>query len=187
MPFVGLSATPWTKGLGKHYDHLIVAATTAELIAQGFLAPFHPYAPAHPDLTGVDTVAGDFHEGQLSEVMGGQVLVADTVTTWLSLAEDRPTLVLRWTGPCPQACRRVRGGRRANGLRRREYASRRAGTDQGPPAEGQMKIVCNIATLTTGVDLDVRCIILARPTRSEILYTQIIGRGLRTLKTRPIA
>jgi superfamily II DNA or RNA helicase len=34
--------------------------------------------------------------------------------------------------------------------------------------------------LTTGVDWDVRCIILARPTKSEILYTQIIGRGLRT-------
>ena len=34
--------------------------------------------------------------------------------------------------------------------------------------------------LTIGVDWDVRCIILARPTKSEILYTQIIGRGLRT-------
>ena len=34
--------------------------------------------------------------------------------------------------------------------------------------------------MTTGVDLDVRCIILARPTKSEILYTQIVGRGLRT-------
>ncbi len=41
-------------------------------------------------------------------------------------------------------------------------------------------MICNIATMTTGVDLDVRCIILARPTKSEILYTQIIGRGLRT-------
>jgi len=34
--------------------------------------------------------------------------------------------------------------------------------------------------LTTGFDADVRCIILARPTKSEILYTQMIGRGLRT-------
>jgi DNA repair protein RadD len=34
--------------------------------------------------------------------------------------------------------------------------------------------------LTTGVDWDVRCIILARPTKSEILFVQIIGRGLRT-------
>ena len=45
--------------------------------------------------------------------------------------------------------------------------------------EGQIKVVCNVYCLTTGVDWDVRCIILARPTKSEILYTQIIGRGLR--------
>ena len=43
---------------------------------------------------------------------------------------------------------------------------------------GQVKVICNIATMTTGVDLDVRCIILARPTKSEILYAQIIGAGL---------
>jgi DNA repair protein RadD len=34
--------------------------------------------------------------------------------------------------------------------------------------------------LTTGIDLDVRCIVLARPTKSRILFTQTIGRGLRT-------
>jgi DNA repair protein RadD len=30
------------------------------------------------------------------------------------------------------------------------------------------------------VDWDVRCIILARPTKSEMLFVQMIGRGLRT-------
>jgi superfamily II DNA or RNA helicase len=33
--------------------------------------------------------------------------------------------------------------------------------------------------LTTGFDSDVRCIILARPTKSEMLFVQMIGRGLR--------
>mgnify|MGYP001205268023 CR=1 FL=1 len=45
---------------------------------------------------------------------------------------------------------------------------------------GELRVVVNIGTLTTGVDWDVRCIILARPTRSEMLFVQIIGRGLRT-------
>ena len=79
VPFVGLSATPWTKGLGKHYDDLIVATTTAELIDKGFLSPFRVFAPAHPDLSGVKVVAGDYHEGQLSEAMSKPVLVA---TPW---------------------------------------------------------------------------------------------------------
>jgi superfamily II DNA or RNA helicase len=45
---------------------------------------------------------------------------------------------------------------------------------------GEYQVVCNVGVLTIGVDWDVRCTILARPTKSEILYTQIVGRGLRT-------
>jgi hypothetical protein len=44
---------------------------------------------------------------------------------------------------------------------------------------GEVKVLCNVGVLTTGFDADVRCVILARPTKSEILYTQMIGRGLR--------
>ena len=47
-------------------------------------------------------------------------------------------------------------------------------------ANSEVKVVCNVGCLTTGVDWDVRCIILARPTKSETLYVQMIGRGLRT-------
>jgi DNA or RNA helicases of superfamily II len=45
---------------------------------------------------------------------------------------------------------------------------------------GAVRIVVNVGVLTTGVDWDVRCLILARPTKSEILYVQIVGRALRT-------
>jgi superfamily II DNA or RNA helicase len=66
LPFIGLSATPWTKGLGKHYDDLIIAATTQQLIREGCLSPFRVFAPSHPDLTGVRTVAGDYAEDELA-------------------------------------------------------------------------------------------------------------------------
>jgi superfamily II DNA or RNA helicase len=45
---------------------------------------------------------------------------------------------------------------------------------------GEIKIVCNVGVLTTGIDWDVRCLVLARPTKSEILFVQIVGRALRT-------
>lgn len=153
----------------------------AELIENGFLAPFRVFAPAHPDLSGVTVVAGDYHEGQLSEAMSQPVLVADTVSTWLRLGEDRPTLCF--------AVDRAHARRIADEF---EAAGVATGyVDANTPAEerarigrrlgeGQIKVVCNVFCLTTGVDWDVRCIILARPTRSEILYTQIVGRGLRT-------
>ena len=45
---------------------------------------------------------------------------------------------------------------------------------------GSIKVVCNVGTLTTGVDWDVRCISMCRPTKSDMLFVQIVGRGLRT-------
>ncbi|MGP2491076.1 DEAD/DEAH box helicase [Mesorhizobium sp. PUT5] len=181
VPFVGLSATPWAKGLGKHYDDLLIPTTTKALIAEGFLSPFRVFAPAHPDLTNVRTVAGDYHEGQLSDAMSQPVLIADTVATWLRLGEDRPTLCF--------AVDRAHARKLADQFEAAGVATGYVDMDT-PPDErqligerlkhGQIKVVCNVYTLTTGVDWDVRCIILARPTKSETLFTQIIGRGLRT-------
>ena len=92
VPFIGLSATPWAKGLGRLYQELIIAATTQDLIDLGYLSKFRVFAPAHPDLKGVRTVAGDYHEGDLGTVMDKVPLVADIVSTWLKHGVGRPTL-----------------------------------------------------------------------------------------------
>ena len=45
---------------------------------------------------------------------------------------------------------------------------------------GKIKVLVNVGILTTGFDYPaVDCLIYARPTKSKILYTQILGRGLR--------
>jgi len=180
LPFIGLSATPWSRGLGKRYDDLIIAATTSQLIEAGFLSQFRVYAPSHPDLSGVKTVAGDYHEGQLAEVMDKPELTADVVRTWLNLGEDRPTLCF---GVNRAHARQLRDDFEKAGV---PAAYIDAHTDRAEREvirkafhAGAIKVVCNIGTLTVGIDWDVRCLILARPTKSEMLYTQIVGRGLR--------
>ena len=45
--------------------------------------------------------------------------------------------------------------------------------------KGNLAGIVNISTLTTGVDEDIRCIVLAAPTKSEMRFAQMIGRGLR--------
>jgi superfamily II DNA or RNA helicase len=181
IPIVGLSATPWTKGLGKYFQRLIIGATTQELIDTDYLSPFRAFAPASPDLTGVRTIAGDFHEGDLSQAMNKTVLVADVVTTWLERAEGRPTLCFAVDRAHAKHLQQqfLKEGIPAeyidcftdvptrNDIARRFHA-------------GEVKVVCNVGCLTTGIDWDIRCIILGRPTKSEILYVQMIGRGLRT-------
>ena len=76
VPLSACRATPWTNGLGKHYDDLIIAAQTGDLIDAGFLSPFAVFAPSEPDLSGVRTVAGDYHEGELAEACDTPVLSA---------------------------------------------------------------------------------------------------------------
>jgi DNA repair protein RadD len=181
IPIIGLSATPWTKGLGRYYDELIVAGTTEELIEQGLLSPFRVFAPSHPDLNGVRTVAGDYHEGDLSTVMSKSPMVADVVSTWRALGEGRPTL-----------CFAVDRAHAKHLQRQFQEAGITCGYQDANTTDserreikrqfhsGELNVVCNVGTLTTGVDWDVRCIIFARPTKSKMLFVQIAGRGLRT-------
>ena len=177
--FVGLSATPWAKGMADEWQDLVIPVRMAELIDRGFLSPFRVFAPSHPGLSGVKIVAGDYHEGQLGDVMGG--LVADVVETWKQRAAGLPTLVF--------AVNRAHAAQLVE-----QFAA--AGVPMGycdahvdlierrhlfsQMAKGELAGIVNVGTLTTGVDADVRCVVLARPTRSEMLFVQMIGRALRT-------
>lgn len=179
--FIGLSATPWAKGLGKRFDTLVKPTSTQELIDLGMLSRFRVFAPSHPDLTDVRTVAGDYHEGDLAQAMSKAHLVADVVTQWLARGQNRPTLCFAVNRAHAQ-------------LLAEQFAAAGVATayvDANTPREereqigkrlasGDVKVVCNIGCLTTGIDWDVRCLILARPTKSDMLFVQIIGRALRT-------
>jgi DNA repair protein RadD len=188
VKFIGLSATPWRKGMGKVWDDLVIASTTADLIEAGFLSPFETYAPLsgiRPDLSGVKTVATahglDFQEKSLADAMAKPVLMADAVASWKQLGKGRPTLVFAVN--CAHA--KALQEQFCNAGIFAEYIDGKT-----PDAEREsiklrmerreVEVCVSIGCLTTGCDWPfVSCIQLCRPTKSEILYTQIIGRGLR--------
>lgn len=179
--FIGLSATPWARGMAEDWQDLISPVRMADLIEQRLLSPFRVYAPSHPDLSGVKMVAGDYHEGQLSDVMGESKLVADVVQTWLKLANWQPTLVFavdRAHAAKLQAEFIAAGVPMGYCDANVDRIERRVLFDR--MASGALAGIVNVGTLTTGVDADVRCIVLARPTKSEMLHVQIVGRALRT-------
>jgi superfamily II DNA or RNA helicase len=180
VPFIGLSATPWTRGLGSYYDELITAATTQDLIETGYLSPFKVFAPVHPDLKGVRTIGGDYHIDDLGQAMNRQPLVADIVQTWLKHGIDRQTLCFAVNRLHAEHIQQQfqAAGICAGYIDCETQATQRKEVRR-KFATGEFQVVCNVGVLTMGVDWDVRCIILARPTKSEILFVQIIGRGLR--------
>lgn len=179
--FIGLSATPWARGMGDLWQDLVKPVTMQELIDAGYLSPFRVFAPSHPDLSNVATLAGDYHEGQLSEVMQDNRLVADVVETWMRRARGLPTLVFAVDLAHAETLQRQFGLAGVN----MGYCDAHTDLVEREHLFGQMKRghlagIVNVGTLTTGVDADVRCVVMARPTKSEMLFVQCIGRGLRT-------
>ena len=72
--------------------------------------------------------------------------------------------------------------------RNRRSAACVTGTTRTPTRRGlierfrerELSVLCNYGVLTTGFDApSVRCVVVARPTASPILYEQMIGRGMR--------
>jgi len=181
VPFIGLSATPWTTGLGRYFQSLQVMSTTSELIEQGYLSKFKVFASDHPDLSGVRTVAGDYHEGQLTAVMQQEGLVANVVETWRTRHNKDKTFLFAVDLAHAQMLRDrfIDAGISCGYQDAKTPLAERAALKRAFH-NGEVRIIANVGTLTTGVDYDVRCLILARPTKSEMLYVQIIGRALRT-------
>jgi DNA repair protein RadD len=175
-----LTATPWSRGLGKSYDDLLMPVSIQQLIDDGYLSNFRVFAPPPPDLTGVRTVAGDFNEGDLSKACNTKEIVADVIRTWFEKGENRPTICY---GVDRKHARHLQERFAEAGVTV-EYID--CDTPMFEREEiferfrsNETKLICNVATLDTGIDLDVRCIIDARPTKSRIWFVQTIGRGLR--------
>jgi superfamily II DNA or RNA helicase len=179
--FIGLSATPWAKGMADYWDDLVRPVSMRELIDAGWLSDFRVFAPSHPDLSGVSMSKGDYAVGELSGVMQEGRLVADVVETWLQRARGLPTLVFAVDLAHAQRLQQefAQAGVRMG------YCEGNTDTPErelmiAQMARGEIAGIVNVGTLTTGFDADVRCVVMARPTKSEMLFVQCIGRGLRT-------
>lgn len=194
VPVVGLSATPFSPGLGKHCDELrgplfqelVEATTIRELIDQDFLCDLDVFAPADPDLTGVKTQRGigcelDYNEAQLAAAVDKPALVGDIVSHWLRLAAGKPTVVFASNIAHSQhiVAEFQRAGVTAAHIDYHHDDDERAEILKGFN-EGRFTVLSNSALLAEGWDAPhAEVMILARPTKSLIRYVQMVGRVLR--------
>ena len=169
--FVGLSATPWRKGMGRVWQDLVIPITVKELIDGGFLSQFTAFAPDVPDLSGVKVSKGEYVESQLEELMGDSKLVGHVVENWLAKGENRPTLCFGVN--CNHAQEMAASFERAGVAS--AYVDAYTDTVQRGRInrkfrDGEIRVICSVRTMTTGVDLPVSCIVDAAPTKSEMLH-----------------
>src|ERR1019366_7258504 len=166
------TATPWAKGMGLHWTKLVIAATTRELVDEGLLSKFRVLAPAEdPDLSGVKITAGDYNESQLSEVMAAPKLVADVVQTWLEKGEQRQTFLFAVDRAHAAALQQEfkQAGVSCGYIDGFSDSEERFETFKRY-RDGDDQIIASVGCLITGIDEDVRCIIDAAPTKSDIRH-----------------
>ena len=178
---IGLSATPWTKGLGKIFDDLIVVESTDSLIKNGYLSDFVAYGSTLLDLGGLKTTAGDYNQKDLGERVNKQKIVGDVVTTWLKRGEDRKTVCFAVNVAHSKA---IVDEFKANGVTAGHIDAHSTSDERdevlSAHESGEVKVLCNVGITTKGWDSpDTTCLILARPTKSLMLYIQMVGRVLR--------
>lgn len=179
---IGTTATPYnSKGFRHIADEIVYPITITELQERGFLVPGKYYSAERPDLSGVKVTAGEFNEGQLGDLMLNR-LCADTISSWKKHGEGRPTIVF---------CVNVKHAESVAELYNRHGVRTvvvDANTNDETRAEiftalrnGSINCVSSVGVLTTGVDLpEVSCLQILRPTMSEALWFQMLGRGTRT-------
>ena len=184
--FIGLSATPFTKGLGKLYSDLVVGATTIDLTNKGYLVPTKVFAPSKPDLTKLKMIGGDYDEKELFSRVNKPKLIGDIVDTWVKLGENRPTIGFGVNVIHSQAiCHEFRN----RGIRAEHIDSYMPKGEREQKVkdfkDGYIRVLFNVGILDKGFDYpEASCLIMARPTKSLMLYIQQAGRVLRTHESK---
>jgi superfamily II DNA or RNA helicase len=86
MKVIGLTATPFTKGLGDVYTHVVGAKATGEMIEDGWLTPLRIYIAKEIDMSGAKKVAGEWSQDEVST--RGMKITGDIVTEWIKKTHE---------------------------------------------------------------------------------------------------
>ena len=93
---VGLTATPFTKGLADIYTNVIGAQPMSNLVDDGWVVPMKVYIAKEIDMTGAKKVAGEWSQAEATE--RGMKIVGNIVEEWTKktyeiYGEPRKTIV----------------------------------------------------------------------------------------------
>jgi len=182
---LGLSATPNRpdgRSLEPWFTEIVYRMSVLDAIEQGYLSDIEGrVVPGGYDLDALQSRNGDFEVKALSEMMQQPHVLRKSVQAVHSYAPDRQILVFCVDVQHSKTINEMlrRGGIRSEHLdgetpldKRRDIISRFA--------RGELQVITNCAVLTEGFDAPgISCILLLRPTESDSLFIQMVGRGLR--------
>jgi superfamily II DNA or RNA helicase len=180
---IGLSATPFSVGLGNYYTNLVNAATMAQLTEAGVLVPMRVLSCTKVNMQGAATSGGEWTDGAAGE--RGMDIVGDVVSDWKKYAEGRKTIVFGSTiAHCEEMCKQFNEA----GVMAQLFTSHTLDTERDQILEeyrkpnSAIRVLISVEALAKGFDVpDVGCVCDVRPLRKSLSTAiQMWGRGLRS-------
>lgn len=194
-PVLGLTATPWRldgQPLGDLFNELVVMAESTALEADGYIAAPVTYGvskKAAREMVRGASGGTDFNVEKVARSMSSRRLMGDVVSECRRLAPDAKTLVF--------AVNRKHGKKLEAEFKRDGRAVEYLDGETSPKtrdamlarlADGATEVIVNVDVLSEGYDCPaVKCIAIARPTKSLTRFLQYCGRGVRIYENqRPV-
>lgn len=182
---LGVTATPQRSDSTRLIDvfqEIVYYKTIEDLIKQGWLTRLVGYRiKTETDLTEIEVSDGDFVQSQLQDAVNNPNRNASIVAAYQQICQERKTLVF---AAGVQHAKDLALSFTKNSILTEvilgETPDEERSTILQKFRNNEIKVLINVGVLTEGFDEpSVQAIILARPTKSTLLYTQVVGRGTR--------
>lgn len=187
---LGVTATPnRTDGIGlsKVYDKIVYQIGILELIEQEYLVPLvgrrisinADFSTLHTK-TGPDGI-NDYRQDEVVNLMEAGNWYENVTRGWLEFARERRTIAFV---PRVKMAYRLAEYLREQGVRAAALDGASPLADQRRAVQqferGEIQFLANCDLFVEGADIpSIDCVLFARPTKSQIVYAQAIGRGTR--------
>ena len=183
----GCTATPNRsdgRGLGKLFDEIVFSYGIMKAIDEKWLSSLSALrVETETSLSGIKTRLGDWATNELSDRVNNEQRNEQIVQAWKQYCQDKRTSTMCFCVDVKHVydlitCFREHGidARGADGTTDKQ--ERRAMVEDF--REQKFPVLVNCALWTEGSDFPcMDAIIMARPTKSSTLFTQIVGRGTR--------
>ena len=193
---IGLTATPFTRGLGRHYQAIVNVATTDDLVEIGMLTRPVIYTAVEIDTSGVAlTSSGEWDERGLERE--GVKIVGDVVAQYVKRTGQHfggPVKTIAFSSTVAHG-QEICGAFSAVGLNFQNISyvddeeERRLKIAEFRKPDSRIMGLVSCDALAKGFDVpDVRVCILARPLRKSLTtHIQQIGRVMRPAPDKDIA
>jgi DNA repair protein RadD len=180
---IGLSATPFSPGLGKIFTNLINATTMHDLTQSGVLVPMRVLSCKRVDMTGAATAGGEWTDAAAEE--RGMGIVGDVVKEWITHGENRKTIVF---GATIRHCQELAKQFLDAGVMAAVFTSETTAPEREllvkeySKRDSSLRVLISVEALAKGFDVpDVGCVVDCRPLRKSLSTAiQMWGRGLRS-------